>query len=437
MVNEQKHLAILVVASVLLGVTVMTILTITGTKDRASGGYTGYLPAAMFAGAAEPNPWMRAAEKVKEDRDEPAGKQAKVEIPSELRHYSDTRRFLATQVAEVREQSLRTPRDLVDLARMIEGGEMVALPSVTKDYILFGVGGNASKGAFTRYEANQSVSLFDEAGLSQEYARLAVAQTKLQNEIVDLRKQLGSLTRRERSKRGVLQAQIPKTQKMLKTEVENKQVLDRYYGDAERRAKLFSDHALMQGLAKSFRGRAYDISDSTDRRAMKVALLSSLRPEALEVLEEIASAYREKFDRPLPITSLVRPDEYQYQLSKVNPNATRIQTPPHSTGLAFDIMYRYMTAAEQSFLMAELAQLKDDGRIEVLRENRDHYHVFAFIDGARPNDKLIAASMGLGRAPKAAKAVVSHHAKNKSAKSKAKPQRARRAVARSTGKRRR
>ena len=259
----------------------------------------------------------------------------------------------------------------------------------------------------------------------------------MQNEIADFKKQLGSLTKRERSKRAVLQARISKTQKMLKTEVENKQLLDRYYGDAGRRANFFSDYAFVQGLAKSFRGRAYDISDSSDRQAMKVALLSSLRPEALKVMEEIASAYREKYDRPLPITSLVRPDEYQYQLSKVNPNATRIETPPHATGLAFDIMYRYMTAQEQTFLMAKLASLEDDGRIEVLRENRDHYHVFAFVDGARPNEGLIAASMGSGRAPKAVKAVVSHHAKKKSAKSKAKPQRARRVVARTTGKRRR
>ncbi len=94
------------------------------------------------------------------------------------------------------------------------------------------------------------------------------------------------------------------------------------------------------------------------------------------------------------MTSLVRPDEYQHQLSKTNPNATRIETPPHSTGLAFDILYRYMTAAEQSHLMSHLARLKDEGRIEVLRENRDHYHVFAFVDGARPGEQFVAAVLG-------------------------------------------
>jgi hypothetical protein len=58
--------------------------------------------------------------------------------------------------------------------------------------------------------------------------------------------------------------------------------------------------------------------------------------------------------------------------------------------------------------MAHLSQLKDAGRIEVLRENRDHYHVFAFVDGARPNESLIMASLGDARAPQLRKEA--HHA---------------------------
>ena len=151
---------------------------------------------------------------------------------------------------------------------------------------------------------------------------------------------------------------------------------------------------------------------------MKVRKLGSLRPEALKVLEEIAASYREKFDRPLAITSLVRPDEYQHELNKVNPNATRIETPPHSTGLAFDIYYHFMTADEQSYVMSQLAQLKDEGRIEVLRENRDHYHVFAFMDGMRPDETLISASLRTTTAAKAAKE--SHHSESVSTKGKRK-----------------
>jgi hypothetical protein len=53
-----------------------------------------------------------------------------------------------------------------------------------------------------------------------------------------------------------------------------------------------------------------------------------------------------------------------------------------------------MTAAEQGHVMSHLAELKDAGRIEVLREYRDHYHVFAFVDGSRPAEKFIGASLG-------------------------------------------
>jgi hypothetical protein len=75
-----------------------------------------------------------------------------------------------------------------------------------------------------------------------------------------------------------------------------------------------------------------------------------------------------------------------------------------------------MSAAEQAHVMDHLARLKDKGRIEVLRENRDHYHVFAFVDGARPNETLISASLGHNAKPRAE--TKTHHAKvsKKSAK---------------------
>ena len=82
-----------------------------------------------------------------------------------------------------------------------------------------------------------------------------------------------------------------------------------------------------------------------------------------------------------------------------NPNATRISTPPHATGLAFDVYNFFMTATEQDYLMAVIARMKDAGRVEALRENRDHIHVFAFADGARPDEKLIASSLRVTRPP--------------------------------------
>jgi hypothetical protein len=117
------------------------------------------------------------------------------------------------------------------------------------------------------------------------------------------------------------------------------------------------------------------------------------------MLEEIAKAYHDKFDRPLPVSSLVRPEQYQHVLRRYNRYAVLIDTPPHSTGLAFDIDYRYMSGAEQNFLMSELARLKDEGRIEVIRERGANYHVFVFLDGQRPSAYLIMNSLQDAGAP--------------------------------------
>jgi hypothetical protein len=156
---------------------------------------------------------------------------------------------------------------------------------------------------------------------------------------------------------------------------------------------LFSDYQSLQMLAKEYRGRSYDISSGSDRQALKTAMLSSLRAPALKILQEVAASYHQQFDRPLPVSSLVRPEEYQHVLRRSNRAATTIDTPPHSTGLAFDIDYRFMSVPEQNFVMNELARLKREGRIEVLRERAANFHVFAFLDGVRPSDDLITASL--------------------------------------------
>jgi hypothetical protein len=43
--------------------------------------------------------------------------------------------------------------------------------------------------------------------------------------------------------------------------------------------------------------------------------------------------------------------------------------------------------------MARLARLKNEGRIEVIRERNANFHVFVFVDGKRPSDELISASL--------------------------------------------
>lgn len=390
----KAHPTLLIAGTLSVALIATMILMSLGLKLRSQGSFMSLLVPAP-ADAAEVISWTQAVRRVTEDRGKPVGNKAKVDTPPELRQYSDRRRFLAVQVAEQREHRVASPRDFVDLVAMLKDGEMVELQPVTRDYILFGVGGNADTEPFTRYEKGESVPLYNEAGLEQAYDQMAQSRLFIENEINGLKQKLNSLNKRERQERAKLQDEISERQKTLHTEVESKELLDRYYGDAEGRQQLFLDYASLQNIARSFPDKSYDIEDSRSRRELKVRLLSSLRPAALKVLEEVASSYRQKFDRPLPVSSLVRPNEYQLALSRVNPNATRIETPPHSTGLAFDINYRYLTVDEQAFLMDCLARLKDEGRIEVLRENRDNYHVFAFIGGVAPNETFIRASFNV------------------------------------------
>jgi len=328
--------------------------------------------------------WQAAIDKVKADRLDPSN--AALTVPAELQHYQERHWFLAAQVAEVKKQQIQTCQDFVDLAAMLQRDEMVPVPAVTDDYVLMGVGAKADDGPFDIYEDDQPIPLYDEAQLRDEYARLE----SLRASALSSKSSSDWSKSRDHAKSPQQQRSAGKQTTPLADE---KTILDRYYNDPATRERLFADYNSLQALARNFRGRAYDLQNSDDRQSLKMLMLSSLRPEAFKVLQEIAKDYRIQYDRPLPVSSLVRPEQYQHTLRRFNRNATMIDTPPHSTGLAFDIDYRYMSVGEQNYLMADLARLKDAGRIEVIRERNANYHVFAFLEGVRPSDDLIAASL--------------------------------------------
>jgi hypothetical protein len=71
-----------------------------------------------------------------------------------------------------------------------------------------------------------------------------------------------------------------------------------------------------------------------------------------------------------------------------------IDVPPHTTGLAFDVYYRYMTAAEQEHVMSDIARMRAEGRLTALRELRDHFHVFVFAEGRPPPEALVREALG-------------------------------------------
>ena len=300
-----KRLALLIFVLIVLVSGVWAVLHFKNLR-RSRGGTT---QVASVANLSLFDRWTNAVDRVKADRG--GESMGPVETPPELRHYSDRYWFLATQIAEIKKHSIPICQDYLDLAAMIQRGQMVSVPGVTDTYVLYGVAQRVDDGPFTSN---------DDPNVTRDYQPL-------------------------------------------------------------------------QTLAKSFGGRSYNLDDPADREALKSNMLSSLRPAALKILEEVAAAYHQQFDRPLPVSSLVRPEAYQHALRRVNRNAVLVEAPPHSTGLAFDIDYRYMSGAEQTFIMNELARLKNEGRIEAIRERNANYHVFAFLNGARPNDDLIAASL--------------------------------------------
>jgi hypothetical protein len=410
-----------------------------------------------------PDPYAEAVAKVEGDRGEATGRAAQVEVPTELKQYKDTHRFLAIQSAAAAEAGVKPPHDFAALAEMIKGGrELVEAPRLGRGYVLYGVGLTAT-GELTHYDAERkrSVPLFanvDEVnsfkeGLATESARLEaelkesegglkelarndkMGRARLLASVAAKKKELSGLKQREElvasyygidgvkekvaghqkvasqeksadSKRVAgVKKQAARKQKAGKEKVVKDNVADRPKAadrpkvlgssDVRGRERLFAEYEVLAELARDFGGRAYDLHDKASAKEFQARLLSFIRPAALSVLEELGTAYQVKFDRPLPVTSLVRTEEYQRLLRESgNPNAADVAPPPHTTGFAFDIYYRFMTASEQEFVMGEIARLEREGRVEALRELRDHYHVFAFSEGHRPDEKRVDKILG-------------------------------------------
>ena len=294
MSTRTRQLVTVILVSVAAGIAVWALLRFTPRLRhlRATSG----TPATLNT-LDDIDLWNVAVQKVKEDRGEYAGRNTAVEVPTQLRHYSDTHWFLATQIAEVRKLNVATCQDFVDLAVLLKSGEIISVPAVTDNYVLLGVGGNADDSAFIRFQDDHSVGLYDEAQLRDEYARIASATTSTQREVADLNSQLRNVKGRDRAKRRDLQKKISARQQQLASLREEKAQLDQAYGNAQTRDQLVADYQQLQTLAKNFGGRSYNLDDAQDRQAFKVNLLRSLRPEAFRVMEQVARSYHESFNR--------------------------------------------------------------------------------------------------------------------------------------------
>jgi hypothetical protein len=348
--------------------------------------------------ARELRTWRSEIRRVEEARGEPTGQRARVVVPPELQHDADRRMFLAVQVAETQEQDYDLPGDDADLAGLVQSGQMVEMAPFGDHYVLYGVGALVGGEPFAHYdrEAAAEVPLYPsylDFDLADDAFDAAVGE--LQDKKAALAAARGSARRSARQRRA-LSGQLKALEQRETLLIRQQERTAEYYEDWDRRHMLAGKLQLLEDVANRLGGRRYDLSRPEDRRALRGRLQTFIRPEARAVLLEIARAYGQVFDRPLPVTSLVRSYRYQSVLRRTNRNATSIDTPPHSTGLAFDLMTRFMTAAEQEYLMAIVARLEDEGKVEALREgNRDHLHVFAFADGVRPPAAAIARSLEL------------------------------------------
>jgi hypothetical protein len=346
----------------------------------------------VITGAPAPDPYAAAVLKVEEDRGEAIGRKADVEVPAELKHYAETRRFLAVQEASALDAGLEAAHDFSELAGWIKGRGLTEAPRLGRGYVLYGVG-LAATGALTHYDAarGRSVPLFaDDAGLKSHEDELEAQRAQLETESKDLNDKLKAADKKDKQARAQLNAESKAKRKELAGVEESLKSLRLYYAAPKQRAALFAEYDTLASLARDFGGRAYDLRDESAAKEFQARMLTYVRPAALAVMEELGSAYQAKFGRPLPVTSLIRTEEYQRTLREAgNANAGSFKSEPHTTGLAFDIYYHFMTAAEQQFVMDEIARLKRDGRVEALRELRDHYHVYAFPEGVRPEDKSV------------------------------------------------
>jgi hypothetical protein len=312
-------------------------------------------------------------------------------------HDPDRRMFLAVQVAETQEQEYELPEDDAALATLVRDGQMVEIPAVGPSYVLYGVGAHAGGEPFAHFEREIGVEIPLYASyleFEQADALFDAAVTRAQERQAQI-KALRARTRGARQRRA-LAGQLRALDQNETQLVRQQERTAEFYEDWSRRRMLAGKLHELEQVARELGGRDYDLTRPEDRRALRGRLLTFLRPEARAVMEQVANDYQAAFQRPLPVTSLVRSYRYQRTLRRTNPNATSIDAPPHSTGLAFDVLTRFMSATEQQYLMNVVARLEAEGKVEALREaNRDHIHIFAFADGTRPAADSIARSLEL------------------------------------------
>ncbi len=146
-----------------------------------------------------------------------------------------------------------------------------------------------------------------------------------------------------------------------------------------------------QPLTKLAAKYGVSLDNPTDRKQIRMRLLRMFNKGAKPVLEELAKAYFDKYNRPLRVTSLTRSMDYQISLNKTNANSFKVRgadsLPPHTSGCAFDLARKHMTVEEQNFVMAKMAEMERAKKLDALIEYGTNacWHIFIYFDGIAPN----------------------------------------------------
>ncbi|MGI9035046.1 MAG: hypothetical protein ACR2GD_03295, partial [Pyrinomonadaceae bacterium] len=149
-------------------------------------------------------------------------------------------------------------------------------------------------------------------------------------------------------------------------------------------------YKILQRLADDFDGTKYDLNNPRDRKQMRMRLLRMYNANSRKIFEEICNAYYQKFHVPLRITSLTRSMDYQIGLNSNNANSFRVSgkgsLPPHTSGCAFDMSRKNLSADEQNFMMTLLSTMERNHKLDSLREGSDNacFHTFIYPDGVEP-----------------------------------------------------
>ena len=146
----------------------------------------------------------------------------------------------------------------------------------------------------------------------------------------------------------------------------------------------------LANLASNFSGQKYDLNNPAHRKQMRIRLLRMFNQRAKPILKELSDEYFRRFGRPLRVTSLTRSMDYQISLNRNNPNSFKVRDenslPPHTSGCAFDLARKHMTAEEQNFVMQTLARMERENKLDALIEYGANacFHVFIYEDGRPP-----------------------------------------------------